>query len=219
MWILRKEMIEYQKLCRPHLFEHPSAYLVQTSCLFELILCRHKNGGLDNAALNPRPLTSKENQYRTSAHKRARTFHDIATKEVLGDQKNQNQLTRVWFVFLHNLCLDEIAKFEEIWVSDWPSWVSNKRQEPYILKAGHHCTDQTPQTIWIFRRKIVWEHKIFQFCNMHFYAFLCILCILCIFMHYYASILFYAFILFPHIFWNWKAQSADFIPFRMYDKI
>ena len=59
----------------------------------------------------------------------------------------------------------------------------------YILKAGNPG-NQIPQTIWIFRRKILWERKnIFQ----------CVfLCILCIFMHFYAflciSMHFYAFL-------------------------
>ena len=46
--------------------------------------------------------------------------------------------------------------------------------QPYIPKAGD-AGDQTPQTIWIFRRKIFWERKNyvsvsvmenFQHCNV-----------------------------------------------------
>ena len=33
--------------------------------------------------------------------------------------------------------------------------------QPYIPKAGD-AGDQTPQTIWIFRRKIVWERENYQ---------------------------------------------------------
>ena len=49
--------------------------------------------------------------------------------------------------------------------------------QTYILKASVEGV-QSLQTILIFRRKIVWEHENYQFCNMHlmhFYEFLCIL--------------------------------------------
>ena len=41
------------------------------------------------------------------------------------------------------------------------NWFHSRGRGSYILKAGD-AGDQTPQTIWIFRRKIVWERENYQ---------------------------------------------------------
>ena len=66
-----------------------------------------------------------------------------------------------------NMNLSGFAQLElrKYWFRCW-TFVGTFWDVPssYILKAGVAGV-QTPQTIWNFRRKIVWERKNYQFCG------------------------------------------------------
>ena len=105
-----------------------------------LILSRHKNGGGHNAEINPCQLTSKENQYRTSAHKRARNIMKYLLSRMSANCRHFLRFSKIhissWESYgesvlkvLHNLCLWKDGKNWKKWVSDWPTWVSYKGQE------------------------------------------------------------------------------------------
>ena len=89
----------------------------------------------------------------------------------------------------------------------------------FYLKGGI-CGNRIPQTIWNFRRKIVWERKKYQdytVCRANWRSFP-----LLMFSHCNKLSIktlkhtIFSKNTFPQIFGNWIVDSADFFTFRMY---